>query len=1163
MKWMKRTTALFLCFFLVASGPVSAFEQIGILSMGNTIIEEQQFVPVEGCAECGQLDGHAETCSQYVVAPVLEACAECGLLLGHSDICSQSVMLFAEGCAECGQSDGHAEICSQYAADSVLEACAECGLLLGHSIICSQYSDSVSEEPEEDDQPDEQNPDSLVYDLQETTEESDTESNLIPDCDCDYAGESGLSGHTDSCARKSFVRNELIKNYSTEELYAMWDGLESEIQEAVLTFLSWDDYSKYTELKDLLDNGPAQGGEEEEDEDLIFDPVKAGEGLFVGVFAPAGSFPAGTEVEITPVFDVDEDWIDNMEGELVTFFEDKYTVEYLDVKMMDITFTGNDQPACPVYVTFELDGSEIDEDANMLAIFHFDEDGNAELMAVQRLYDQDDVSVTVEADHFSHYAVMTSKTEYQATLMRDYLEALEDNDRYSIVEFPVTLNDFDAEVFNNNYDENGLRFTTGEGGIGMNGGNAAATQGIVGEWLQGGYPVTNGRDRGYIFFDGNSYENSGKDPHGNIPFEFIYDAETGYYTYNSGANHAQFNYSITEPKVELYADTIAPYNYLYSVFEHGIYGELDDKFTTGDGISERSSTSDGTKKITVLKPKKDVMFYVYQLGNLPYGGYDSDSQSYRYYPGHFYLRLRSNHDGTIRAKVTYETGDPQYISLALEKDVWADYIFGEFDNTRKITGIEFYLPDAEANDYVEYSIAGFLKTGNPTGVNVAGFYPFHSNIKNSFGGFEAFTRTDWEERIETGDNAGILPSRTIYNTELKNSNDVKLSDEYAYFAMAMEVEFYIPLDGKNNGEDIAFHFNGDDDMWVFVDDQLALDIGGAHIAVEGSINFTNGDTYVSNRRSITDTKAQGAKEDRLDERQYKKGEYHTLKIFYMERAGTNSNCLIKFNLPLVPTGAVAVEKTVVEEGVCNILEDLSFTFTAAVDGAPCENAPYTLYTKDENGIFENPVDSQTGADGSFQLKDGQRAVFQNIPEGSSVTVTETNCPEKNAYYCKSTTVNGEAGNGKTLSTSAGSQAEFFFENTYVMAYTSLTITKALTGEDSSLEASDHHSFLFHVVGDKDDPYTSDVDLTVVIDISEEDKDWTDSITITNLLVGDYTVTEDTGWSWRFTLKGAKNREINLVLDSSRNKVTFVNDLTKNLWFDDSRWKKNRFGKPNQ
>ena len=86
MKWMKRTTALFLCFFLVASGPVSAFEQIGILSMGNTIIEEQQFVPVEGCAECGQLDGHAETCSQYVVAPVLEACAECGLLMGHSDI---------------------------------------------------------------------------------------------------------------------------------------------------------------------------------------------------------------------------------------------------------------------------------------------------------------------------------------------------------------------------------------------------------------------------------------------------------------------------------------------------------------------------------------------------------------------------------------------------------------------------------------------------------------------------------------------------------------------------------------------------------------------------------------------------------------------------------------------------------------------------------------------------------------------------------------------------------------------------------------------------------------------------------------------------------------------------------------------------------------------
>ena len=1138
MKWMKRTTALFLCFFLVASGPVSAFEQIGILSMGNTIIEEQQFVPVEGCAECGQLDGHAETCSQYVVAPVLEACAECGLLLGHSDICSQSVMLFAEGCAECGQSDGHAEICSQYAADSVLEACAECGLLLGHSIICSQYSDSVSEAPEEDDQPDEQNPDSLVYDLQETTEESDTESNLIPDCDCDYAGESGLSGHTDSCARKSFVRNELIKNYSTEELYAMWDGLESEIQEAVLTFLSWDDYSKYTELKDLLDNGPAQGGEEEEGEDLIFDPVEAVEGLSVGIFAPAGSFPAGTEVEITPVFDVDEKWIDKMEGELVTFFEDEYTVEYLDVKMMDITFTGNDQPACPVYVTFELDENEIDPDADTLAVFHIDNRGNVELMATQQMDGLDEISVTVEATHFSHYVVLQSETKYNPTLMRDKLS---ENTRYSIVEFPVTLNDFDANTYNNAYGNTGLWFTTGKSGTGMNLGALPATQGIVQNGLSSeGYPITHGEDRGSIIFSGNSA--TGKTVHSNVLFEFIYDNQTEYYTYNSGANHAQYNEDTNT--VELYADTLAPFNYRTDLLL---------KITANSSYAYMSSNG-ANIKVNVLSQTSNRMFEI-----TDYYFTDVDTDNYT----NMYLRLKATFGGDIKCKVFYTDGSDDTYTVAVQEDRWADYVFGPFDTGKTAKSVCFYVPSAKKDDTVEIDTAGVLQTNNNTEVNFAGFYPFNTTLSTSYAGSEKFNISTWESLIRSGNNHKLYSSRVMYN---KPYDDNTLDDPYAYFAMAMEVDFYIPLSGMIDGKPIEFHFNGDDDMWVFVDDQLALDIGGAHTDVEGWINFTTGKTYVEDVRSLTDSRTSGTKvpyNGSLSPRQFTPGEYHTMKIFYMERAGTNSNCLIKFNLPLVPTGAVAVEKTVVEEGVCNILEDLSFTFTAAVDGAPCENAPYTLYTKDEDGIFKNPVEGHTDADGSFQLKDGQRAVFQNISEGSSVTVTETNCPEKNAYYCKSTTVNGEAGNGKTLSTSAGSQAEFFFENTYVMAYTSLTITKALTGEDSSLEASDHHSFLFHVVGDEDDPYTSDVDLTVVIDISEEDKDWTDSITITNLLVGDYTVTEDTGWSWRFTLDGENNKQIHLKLDSSQNKVTFVNDLTKNLWFDDSRWKKNRFGKPNQ
>ena len=45
-------------------------------------------------------------------------------------------------------------------------------------------------------------------------------------------------------------------------------------------------------------------------------------------------------------------------------------------------------------------------------------------------------------------------------------------------------------------------------------------------------------------------------------------------------------------------------------------------------------------------------------------------------------------------------------------------------------------------------------------------------------------------------------------------------------------------DGKINGQDIVFNFSGDDDVWVYIDGQLVLDIGGAHGEVTGKINFS-------------------------------------------------------------------------------------------------------------------------------------------------------------------------------------------------------------------------------------------------------------------------------------------------------------------------------------
>ena len=584
-----------------------------------------------------------------------------------------------------------------------------------------------------------------------------------------------------------------------------------------------------------------------------------------------------------------------------------------------------------------------------------------------------DFSVAVPADSFSHYVILQGSTTYNSTLMRDKLKG---NDRFSIVTFPVTLNDFDAVKYNDHYGNSGLWFTGGDGGQGMNLGSAAATQGIVQSTLKNGYPVTYGSDRGYILFGPDAAE--GKTPHSNIPFEFIYDKNTGYYTYNSGANHAQYNSSTN--RVELYADTLAPYNYLTSVY---------DRITVSS--SATLSNGNGYKQITVTKASTDYMFNAVNIDFPEDDKYDNSSNYFNY----FNIRLYSNHSGVINAEIVFSDGNTQPISLNLQKDTWADYTFGPIQANKKISGVRIKLPNATVNDYVRVSSIGFLNTGNKNGVNDAGLYPF-SDISKSYAGNEKFSDSTWQDLVVSGNNAHIKSSRVIHDYSSGSSGD--LNDKYAYYAMAMEFQFYLPVGRTVNGDDIIFNFTGDDDMWVFVDNELALDIGGLHIAVDGEINFTTGATEVSNARQLIDADSTTAsvkpKGGSLNSKQLEPG-YHTIKIFYMERAGTNSNCMIKFNLPLVPTGSVLVEKTVTETfaganvALDETIKNEEFTFTISAKNTSnavvdLSNFDFYVIASDKTTVTEK----KTSANSTFTLKHGEKAVFE-IDESITVTVTET------------------------------------------------------------------------------------------------------------------------------------------------------------------------------
>lgn len=133
-------------------------------------------------------------------------------------------------------------------------------------------------------------------------------------------------------------------------------------------------------------------------------------------------------------------------------------------------------------------------------------------------------------------------------------------------------------------------------------------------------------------------------------------------------------------------------------------------------------------------------------------------------------------------------------------------------------------------------------------------------------------------------------------------------------------------DGKPISTNIKFFFSGDDDVWVFIDGKLALDVGGAHGEVSGLLEFGETDTEDGKKNSVTayvsKVKTGGTsgsdKDDKNGNSPVKtvtynkevikfyaqgttlpldKGQKHTLTMYYMERGMWESNMAVAFNFP--------------------------------------------------------------------------------------------------------------------------------------------------------------------------------------------------------------------------------------------------------------------------
>lgn len=244
------------------------------------------------------------------------------------------------------------------------------------------------------------------------------------------------------------------------------------------------------------------------------------------------------------------------------------------------------------------------------------------------------------------------------------------------------------------------------------------------------------------------------------------------------------------------------------------------------------------------------------------------------------------------------------------------------------------------------------------------------------------------------------------------------------FGQKLQLKFRLTQDGtvtttSNEKVPIEFNFSGDDDVWVFIDDQLVLDVGGDHDVVSGRINFRDKKAWVSKVKNqsgggFTNNKITDFPESLINGSDFYKKE-HTLTMFYMERGLWESNMKVTFNFP--DENQLQVEKQVDTTDVNDLFKGLFegkdlFDFTiknlathygakaTASTGFVTKQYDIADYGSATSGNLEIPTgavytsSAKSGAyaineDGTFVLRDKETITFRDqFRRGSYIYLKE-------------------------------------------------------------------------------------------------------------------------------------------------------------------------------
>ena len=235
------------------------------------------------------------------------------------------------------------------------------------------------------------------------------------------------------------------------------------------------------------------------------------------------------------------------------------------------------------------------------------------------------------------------------------------------------------------------------------------------------------------------------------------------------------------------------------------------------------------------------------------------------------------------------------------------------------------------------------------------------------------------------------------------------------FGAKFTIDFTVGEDGYiiNRDEDgnvitkkpVTFEFTGDDDVWVFIDGVLVLDMGGAHAKANGKIDFADRVATVSNAAAVSDsykiitgttyqqstytgqnlenyiydgyndgidvmeraTPETAVQTVRFEDLglDFDYGSVHTMTVFYMERGMFESNFSMEFTMVPVPSGLTLsknLNDAAINKGVLNAIsraDDLSFTLKATSPDAT--SVAFSKYTLTDKYIGHGAV---TDAEGS-------------------------------------------------------------------------------------------------------------------------------------------------------------------------------------------------------